>query len=214
METQQPHTPAVPAHLRGLELLLFPLRTLLVLVPLWFVYWLFERYSANDVSGLHRFTIWLSAGLFLLSIVRTTMALRGEPNGHLLRGASSLSQRITAARAANAFNLLSDMFVRTNFSQQIPAGELRVLRRIELFALMPARFAAGAAIILIGELALPVLLANGTITSAAVILTWYITIALYIVYVVSQAVVAAVATGGPVFNDARKLVQIFKRFWK
>lgn len=76
-----------PSQTRLAELLLFPLRTALVIAPLWFVYWMFSRFSLSNVSILYDGAIWFSVALAVLSIAKTGMSMRVAPNSVLLRDA-------------------------------------------------------------------------------------------------------------------------------
>lgn len=73
--------------LRFAEFLLCPFRTVVVVAPLWLIYWMYNRFSFMDVSILYDGAIWLSAVMIVLSPAKTVMTMWMTPDSILLRDA-------------------------------------------------------------------------------------------------------------------------------
>ncbi len=84
--TSQGPDPTV-SQLRFAEVLLCPFRTAVVVAPLWLIYWMYDRFSLADVSVLYDCAIWFSAGMIILSLGKTIMAMWMTPDSMLLRDA-------------------------------------------------------------------------------------------------------------------------------
>lgn len=212
MGSQQLHGSSDLGRLRIFELLLFPLRTLLVITPVWVVYALFQRFSLGDVTGLYDFALWLSIGLALLSTGRTIIALRRQPDSLLLRGAEHTARLLQRSRLQEIARIVRKLMIEVFFSHPLPAEDRKILRRFELFLLTPLRILAGAFVFWIVNGSLPLLLAEGAGPASLFNLLWHTIIVLYGIYVVLQAVVPLIASGGPGFDDARRTREWFRRF--
>lgn len=211
MGSQQSNGSSNLRRVRVFELLWFPLRTSLVVTPVWAVYGLFQRFSPGDVTGLYDFALWLSFGLVLLSTGRTIVAVRGQPDSLLLRGAghsARLPKRSNPQRAILTFRgLRADVY----FSDPLPAEDVKVLRRLELFLLTPLRILAGTIVFWIVNNLVVFLTAGAGLTFVFNIL-WYTIVILYVIYVALQAIVPIIASGGPGFDDALRVRAWFRRF--
>ena len=204
-----------PSQMRLAELLLFPLRTALVIAPLWCVYWMFSRFSLSDVSILYDGAIWFSVALAVLSIAKTGISMRVAPNSVLLRDAWRAVKISAIVSKREFWSNLADAVKVTpapDAPGALPRSELRVLRPIELFVLTPLRLASSIAVYVIVRDVVeliayePVWLAklNGWV--------WFAAFILYLVYVVGRAAAALASTDESAFEDARRLRAWVRRF--
>lgn len=97
-------TPASPdleptvSQVRFAEVLLCPLRTAIVVAPLWLIYWMYDRFSLEDVSVLYDCAIWFSAGMIVLSLGKTIVTMWMTPDSMLLRDARRATRIISNIR--------------------------------------------------------------------------------------------------------------------
>lgn len=75
------------SQVRLAEVLLCPFRTVVVVAPLWLIYWMYDRFSLVDVSILYDGAIWFSAGMIVLSLAKTVMTMWKTPDSIMLRDA-------------------------------------------------------------------------------------------------------------------------------
>ncbi|WP_454858498.1 hypothetical protein [Rhizobium binxianense] len=204
-----------PSQMRLAELLLFPLRTALVIAPLWFVYWMFARFSLSDVSILYDAAIWLSVALAVLSVAKTGISMRVAPNSVLLRHAWRLVHISAIVRRREFWRDVPDAVRMTpapDVPGALPRSELRVLRPIELFIVTPLRLVLAVAVYIglrdfAGSM-MPEPAWLGTLNSWI----WFATFIVYIVYVLGRAAVALVSRQADAFEDARRLRDWTRRF--
>lgn len=211
MGSQQFHGSSDPRRLRVFELLWFPLRTLIVIAPLWAVYGFFQRFSPGDVTELYDFALWLSIGLVLLSTGRTIVAVRGQPDSLPLRGAGRAARLLNRSSMQRTILAFRGLLVDVYFSDPLPAEDVKSLRRLELFLLTPLRILAGATVFWIVNSLLMFSTERDGLTFVFSIL-WYTIVILYVIYVALQAIVPIIASGGPGFDDARRVRAWFRRF--
>ncbi|SPZ48577.1 Uncharacterised protein [Agrobacterium tumefaciens] len=128
----------------------------------------------------------------------------GQPDSLLLRGAghsARLPKRSNPQRAILTFRgLRADVY----FSDPLPAEDVKVLRRLELFLLTPLRILAGTIVFWIVNNLVVFLTAGAGLTFVFNIL-WYTIVILYVIYVALQAIVPIIASGGPGFDDALRV---------
>ncbi|SMF23076.1 hypothetical protein SAMN02982989_0030 [Xaviernesmea oryzae] len=84
--------------LRGLELMIAPLRVAITVAPLWLIYGMFRALSQVDVSSLFQPTIWLTLALVAAGIIRTALTLVVRPDHTLFRHAVSAGHFREAVR--------------------------------------------------------------------------------------------------------------------
>lgn len=197
-----------PSQMRLAELLLFPLRTALVIAPLWFVYWMFARFSLSDVSILYDAAIWLSVALAVLSVAKTGISMRVAPNSVLLRDAWR-AVKLSAIVSKREFwsNLADEVKVTPapDAPGTLPRSELRVLRPIELFVLTPVRVASSIAVYIFVRDVAELIAYEPAWLAKLNSWIWFAAFVLYLVYVVSRATVAVASTDESPFEDARRL---------
>ncbi|MCZ7497312.1 hypothetical protein G6M78_15725 [Agrobacterium tumefaciens] len=191
------------SQIRSTELLLFPLRTALVVAPIWLVYWMYSRFSLSDVSMLFDVAIWLSVALAVLSTIKTGISMRVSTDSVLLRDA------LRAVKFSAVFRK-REFWSNPNESA-VPHSQLRVLRRIELFVLTPMRLAVSIAMYLLVRNMAELITSEPTWLASLNSWSWSAVLVLYVIYLVCKAVMALASTDASNFVDAQRFQAWAKR---
>ncbi|AYM84840.1 hypothetical protein G6L67_24735 [Agrobacterium tumefaciens] len=136
------------SQLRRVELLIFPLRTFVVIAALWLVHWMWANFSLSDVTVLYQVAIWLSIILATLSVIRTAITMRAEPGHVLLRDAKRSLNAWATLRSGQWRALVRDeqrpglrtAALTNRQSEPAPLSKVAILRLIELLVFMAIRF--------------------------------------------------------------------------